>query len=84
MSLRCQRQRHRHHPPTRKRIWKEMMEVVQVPRNMSVIDRSTRGPGEVRCPRCNKLLGKEIARGKYSMEFKCPRCGEISTFFRKR
>lgn len=33
-------------------------------------------PKEIRCPHCNKLLGKIVGQG----EIKCPRCGRIVKF----
>lgn len=32
---------------------------------------------DVRCPACNRLLFKAKLKGEYSLEIKCPKCGNI-------
>ena len=32
----------------------------------------------LRCPRCDKLLGKALNGGR--IEIKCPRCGHLAAF----
>lgn len=35
---------------------------------------------EIRCSKCNKLLGVVRKKGKGSIEIKCPRCGELNNY----
>ncbi|NOW85580.1 Com family DNA-binding transcriptional regulator [Clostridium beijerinckii] len=33
---------------------------------------------DLRCPKCNKLILKYKLKGDFDVEFKCPRCDQIS------
>lgn len=33
-------------------------------------------PNDVRCPKCDKLLARDLGEGGY-LEIKCPRCGTV-------